>query len=401
MEYQYGNRSGEVDEFFRQKRAWSNVKDKIVGDYVSCYLKTVPNLRKPILIIDGFSGPGRFGDGTDGSPIIFCSAIEQITLGRAVTSCLFADANPTHRLALSENLAPYIAAGIAESPFDDWKSALTRALEVGAASTMFFYLDPYGIKELEFDAVRQIYERDTRRSTEVLINFNFRTFMRMSGNWNYADGANEISEKVKASKVETVNRVMGGDYWIPIVTDRGLNKLEREDAVINAYLERVKKYFPFGYSIPVKERRPEDAGVPDDDLARYHLIFATRSSRAVQYMNDIALNALEPYLKQFSDGLLFDMTPDRYKPVDRNSVKAAIVECVREHARKRPEIYEVIIPQFFMQYRKKEYRAMIDELIKEHRLLPIASTLNARKQVNDHTVFSVTPPTISIAQSAR
>src|SRR5439155_21782242 len=107
----------------------------------------------------------------------------------------------------------------------------------------------------------------------VLINFNFRTFMRMSGNWNYTDSASEISQKVKNSKVETVNKVMGGDYWKSIIMDASLDKIAREDAVMNAYVERVQQFFPFVYAIPIKERDESEHGIPADELAHYHLIF--------------------------------------------------------------------------------------------------------------------------------
>ena len=66
MEYRYGTKVDEVDEFFRKKRPWSVVKDKIVGDYIDCYLKTVQNLLRSILIVDGFSGP----DGFDPAPLL-------------------------------------------------------------------------------------------------------------------------------------------------------------------------------------------------------------------------------------------------------------------------------------------------------------------------------------------
>jgi len=71
---------------------------------------------------------------------------------------------------------------IAENPLASCEEVLNRALQEGTASTLFFYLDPYGIQDLDFEIVKKIYERDTRQSTEVLINFNFRAFMRMSGN---------------------------------------------------------------------------------------------------------------------------------------------------------------------------------------------------------------------------
>ena len=188
--------------------------------------------------------------------------------------------------------------------------------------------------------MRHIYERDRKKSTEVLINFNFRTFMRMSGNWGYGDTAREVARKVKDRKTDTVNRVMGGDYWQAIITDPSLDKIGREDAVVNAYMQRVRQFFPYVYAIPVKERTDEEYAVPTDELARYHLIFGTRSPRAVVYMNDVALNALEPYLSQFRDGLLFDMTPERYQPVTLEKAKDAIVQAVSTRPLKRPDIYE-------------------------------------------------------------
>lgn len=197
MDYRYGSKADEVDEFFRAKRPWSNVKDAIVGNYIACYLKTVQNLRRRILIVDGFSGPGRFGDDTPGSPLIICNAIRATAKGKVGIGCLFAEAHPGHRAALAEALAEHIKSGVCEKPYTDCAEALTRALELGAGATLFFYLDPYGIKDLDFEMVRQIYERDTRESTEVLINFNFRAFMRMSGNWGYGATADEIALKVK------------------------------------------------------------------------------------------------------------------------------------------------------------------------------------------------------------
>jgi three-Cys-motif partner protein len=389
VNYQYGSGPADVDEFFREKKSWSKVKDKIVGDYINCYLKTVPKLGRPILIVDAFAGPGRFGDGTDGSPLIICKAMRHAANR---SSCLFADVSAGHRAALEENLSEYIEAGVCDHPYEDCERALTRAIEMGSGSTIFFYLDPYGIRDLEFDIVKQIYEREIKRSTEVLINFNFRTFMRMSGNWGFGDSASEVARKVKKSKIETVNSVMGGDYWQRIVCDPQLGKIEREDAVVNAYLERVREYFKYGYAIPVKERQEDEVGIPVDELAHYHLIFGTRSSRAVMYMNDVALNALDPYLRQFKDGLLFDFTPQRHLPVRRDVAKNAIVESVSERPLKRPEIYEAVIPRFFMHHKKKDYRAMVDELtFSENRLFADERAIKRRGQLNDEVRLSAKP----------
>lgn len=388
----YGTRSNQIHPFFKKKREWSKVKDTIVGNYIDCYLKTIQHRGRSIIIVDAFSGPGRFGDGLEGSPAIICKAIDKAPKRGVGIACLFSDLHPAHRSALQSCLQSYIRKGIAEKPLAEFSEALSRALEEGRGSTLFFYLDPYGIKELDFETVRQIYDRDASQSTEVLINFNFRAFMRMSGNWSYNDSASDVARKVKEAKVETVNSVMGGDYWFGIVTDPTLDKIERESAVVGAYIERVRQFFRYTYSIPVKELDESGAAIPVDELAKYHLIFRTRSPRAVVYMNDVALNALEPYFNQFKDGLLFDMTPARYEQCPVSEVKTAIIEALSGRPLTRPQVYEAVIPRSFMQRRQKDYRAIIDEMtFQEKRLYPDRRTMKRRTQLNNETLLSTKP----------
>lgn len=391
--YEYGDRNDQIDEFFAKKREWSHVKDRVLGAYVVSYLRTIQKLGRPIIIVDSFSGPGMFGDGTEGSPVILCKAVQENAKGAVGIGCIFSDIHPAHREALETNLQSYISSGIVLKPFASFADSLTKALEVGKArnATLFFYLDPYGVKDLEFETVKQIYERNPQQSTEVLINFNFKAFMRMSGNWNFKDSPDEISRKVKASKVERINSVMGGDYWIGIITDPKIDKLKREDLVVAAYMNLVRKYFDYTVSIPVKEMEDGDGKIPTDELAKYHLIFGTRHPRAVRYMNDVAHGALEPYLNQFREGLLFSFVPERLQSASSEVVKDALVAAVAKQRMKRPDLYEQVVPQFFLHYRTKEYRAMIDELIKAQRLYPNPTTIKKKGAMNDETFLSTTP----------
>lgn len=391
--YEYGDRANQIDPFFEKKREWSHVKDRILGAYVVSYLRTIQRLGRPIIIVDSFAGPGMFGDGAEGSPMILCKAIQENAQGSVGIGCIFSDIHPAHREALESNIQAHISRGLALKPLTNFTESLTRALEVGKArnATLFFYLDPYGVKDLEFETVKQIYERNPQQSTEVLINFNFKAFMRMSGNWKFNDSTDDISRKVKASKVERINSVMGGDYWMGIITDPKIDKLKREDLVVAAYMNLVRKYFDYTYSIPVKEMEDSDGSIPTDELAKYHLIFGTRHPRAVRYMNDVANGALEQYLNQFREGLLFSFVPQRFQAASSDAVKDALVAAVAKQQIKRPELYEQVVPQFFLHYRTKEYRAMIDDLIKAQRLFPNPKTIKQKGKMNDETLLSVTP----------
>lgn len=391
LDQAYGTKADQTDEFFREKRPWSTIKDSILAKYIACYLKTVQSRGRPIMIVDGFSGPGKFGDGSDGSPLIALRAISDTPQRHVGMSCLFADIRQAHRTALANNIRDYISRGIAEPPLADCASALARALEVGRSHTLFFYLDPYGIKDLDFEMLRQVLARNRQQSTEILINFSFPTFMRMSGNWSYDATADEVAKKVKEAKVETVHKVMGGDYWLPLVTNSALNKFQREDEVVKAYKDRVREFFAHTVSIPVKDETAQP-GVLRDDLAKYHLIFGTRSPRAVLYMNDVAYPLLEPYFDRFKDGLLFEMTPKRYERSGREVVKDALVDAVRATPRNRRDIIEATVPHFFMQHMKKEYTQMVNELVfTESRLFADPTTRRIERKLNDFTLLSTTP----------
>jgi len=72
-------------EFFKGKRPWSKIKDKVIGDYLVPYLRKVSRLRRKIIIVDAFAGQGIFEDGTKGSPLIICEIAEREVAGQYFT----------------------------------------------------------------------------------------------------------------------------------------------------------------------------------------------------------------------------------------------------------------------------------------------------------------------------
>jgi hypothetical protein len=64
------------DDFFKEKKGWSKYKDLILGYYLTPYLEKVKRLGRPICVIDCCAGPGRFDDGSEGSPLIIAKHIE-------------------------------------------------------------------------------------------------------------------------------------------------------------------------------------------------------------------------------------------------------------------------------------------------------------------------------------
>ena len=109
-------------------------------------------------------------------------------------------------------------------------------------------------------------------------------------------------------------------------------------------------------------------------------------------MNGVANIALEPYFNQFKEGLLFPITPTRFEPTSTDEVKSVILDKASARPITRPEIIEGVVPRYFIYYRSKDYRAMIDDMVfREKKLFPDPRTVKQKSRINDQTLLSTKP----------
>jgi three-Cys-motif partner protein len=372
------NTEKEKEDFFDRKKPWSKIKDNILTKYLEPYINKIKELKRPIVIVDGFAGPGKFSDGFEGSPLIICKRIdeERSKLNIPIFG-IFIDKKKRHYTALKNNLQNYIDGKIVFVFREDFGNLIEEIIELVKDSSVLFYLDPFGIRGIEFDKLQKIFERVNIASTEVLINFNYSSFVRQAGNWNVYDSSEEIKKKVKMAKLDNAKKVMGGDYWLDIVENSQLSSTERELAVVEAYKEKYKIYFKYVCSCPVKEK--------DANVAKYHLIFASRHFDALDLMNDIMHGEYEKFLiHEYKEGFLFDTRPENKKK-DLNKLENMIYELVKkEKPISRFEIRKTLIPYNFMKYAIKDYRACIENLLKNNKIY--SST--GKTRINDKVLLS-------------
>lgn len=50
------------DDFFVEKKPWSEVKDQLLGCYLKPYVAKILHTRKPLVYVDCFAGKGKFDD---------------------------------------------------------------------------------------------------------------------------------------------------------------------------------------------------------------------------------------------------------------------------------------------------------------------------------------------------
>ena len=58
------------NDFFVEKKAWSVVKDELLGCYFMPYVSKILHTYRPLVYVDCFAGKGKFDDGNPGSPLI-------------------------------------------------------------------------------------------------------------------------------------------------------------------------------------------------------------------------------------------------------------------------------------------------------------------------------------------
>ncbi|MBZ9569582.1 three-Cys-motif partner protein TcmP [Patescibacteria group bacterium] len=345
-------------EFFKSKKSWSRMKDKILGCYLVPYINKVKQFKKAVVIIDGFAGCGIYGDKSEGSPIIICKILESYNKKGIKAIGIFIDSDPGCFKELEKNIKYFKDKGIAITEFADFREIVPEIIKVAENSPTFFYIDPFGIAGLEFRHLENIFEKVNRSSTEVLVNFNYRVFYR----------------EIKAHP-ELVRDVMDGEYYKEILKDKTLSNDQKEKKILEKYKDLYRKYFNFVGSCPVMYKDEQDA--------KYHLIFATSHFDGLRLMNDIMGNV---YREFYTKGRLFDTTPPE-KRRDLKSLRETVINLMREIGiTNRENIKKILVPKSFMRYKEGDYNTLISKLIKARKVY----SKTGRSRINDQTPISLT-----------
>jgi three-Cys-motif partner protein len=384
-----------TQDFFKAKRSWSKYKDFILGYYLEPYIPKVATLKKPILIVDCFAGCGRFGDGQPGSPLIIAPVIKKWRDKGVPVSGEFIEADSENFQHLSDSLQEYREFATPRlGVFDD---LLPELAAKARQNTVFLYVDPYTVKGLIFARMKAVYDqiRQASASVEVLLNLNVATFMR----WGLAAlkakrKADELAENADCDEADyqadnpnesveltTLDDIAGGDYWREIANDPSTSFPEKLRLFTDGYLQRLVCSFTFAASYEIKSKY-------EHQVPKYALIYGTRHPDGVELMNDAMCKARLDFLgKQFSTGMLFDLTPDEEKP-DFDKLDADLISLTKEGGPlTRKALRNRTIWKHFGTFESKGVNKAIGNLLKSQRLF--SSTGKVR--INDDVRLNLTP----------
>jgi three-Cys-motif partner protein len=282
------------DDFFKEKKPWSEVKDELLGCYFKPYVSKILHTYRPLVYVDCFAGKGRFEDGQPGSPIIAMDIInkckETTTMNTVQISTNFIDLNYADNLR--ESLKNYHGVNIVSGKYED---QIERLLSNKNGSNVFLYIDPYGIKALKCSLFDN-FAMGRFNSIELLINMNSFGFIReachaLGTTFNERSVFDDLVEydttKMDASEksISELNDIAGGDYWQSIIDSYRTNKIdgyEAEALFAEKYCNRLGQSFSYVLNMPLRIKRGQ--------RPKYRLIHATNHKDGCLLMVDNICN---------------------------------------------------------------------------------------------------------------
>ncbi len=276
---------GQTKDFFKEKKSWSVVKDRVLDYYLKPYLSKVLRTYRAIIICDCFAGKGKFDDGEKGSPLLIAEHIKghllkQSNTGNKIQGIFI---EKKYYDALESNLSGY--AGVTVYP-GSYEENLQKITSLDASNNLFLYIDPYGIKSLDLSGFSQIKSRGFY-SVEMLMNFNSAGFLREGCRLlTYADTFSdedltdyEVDDDVNT--IEKMDSIAGGSYWQDILEAYYKGKIDiysAEEQFFSEYSSRVNQLFKYTVNIPIK--------IKSTHLPKYRLIFGSDHEDGLILMAD-------------------------------------------------------------------------------------------------------------------
>ncbi|MBQ9003653.1 MAG: three-Cys-motif partner protein TcmP [Eggerthellaceae bacterium] len=291
--------------FFDDKHPWSETKDALLGNYLTPFFTKVYNAsRDGIIYVDAFAGPGRFKDGTIGSPLLALEKYQAVCKSRRAKrpiQFVFGEAKRGLRRQLEANATDatnsvgYIKQPIIKDSFDEAMDCAVKVAVVGRKrpSTYFYYVDPFGFKYLRMAA---LLESPNPNHTEVLVNFNTVGFIRdacealriaidVPSGIEILDVGFDDAD-LETERIQRLNAAIGSDEWksiIEAVRDKSMNYWEAEYRISQLFCCNARRKYAYVTSMPIKDM---SRMVALGGEIKYRLVHMTNNADGCILMND-------------------------------------------------------------------------------------------------------------------
>jgi three-Cys-motif partner protein len=320
--------------------------------------------KKPLIFIDCFAGKGRFDDGHIGSPIIIAENIKKFlekdnNFNKNIRGVFI---EKKYTCELEKNLKEYKNCKVWKGTFED---NLDEILSLDDSNNLFIYIDPYGIKSLDFNRFKSL-QCKKFNTLEMLINFNSFGFLREACRILKYDGmledfdSEDDFEIDMANDMDNMNSIACGEYWQNIILNyksKLIDMHQAEEMFISEYINRIRQIFKYVINVPIKTRTK--------NIPKYRMIFATNKDDGLILMTD-NMNGVWKEMDEKDDYVqisLFDFFPE-LDSTENISLEEEIISFLQEQDRpialKALIIY--MIERHGISFREKDYKDILRKM---------------------------------------
>ena len=297
---------------------WSRWKHAIFIEYLKA-MSAIMRSWRLIYYVDGFAGPGIYTkDNAIGSPVLAAKHAQELARTNAeyALQCInveFDDCVFQNLKISTEQYSDYVT-----NRHGDFGQFVSEILKMIGDKPTLFFLDPIGLKGLEWQALLPVFHRDAK--TELLIRFDAQTATRLTGN--------------DSSLHATYNAILGEDsskYWMDYLARCPRGAQANRECLTTAYEDKLVKQFPYVGRIPI---------LSSDDALKYYLLYATKSLKGMQVMNDVCFatqglrdRTLDAERKEAGIGQqmsFFDLSPEDEILQELQALKQAVLAELEE-----------------------------------------------------------------------
>lgn len=336
--------------FDSELKEWSDRKLNLLQKYLDPFVKILGSTYagNDVYYVDGFAGAGIYGDGAKGSPLRAAElAQEYEQAGKQYRlKCINVEANPTIFANLQTNTRDFASVTNMAGEFSQVVD--TVLAQIGSNPALFF-LDPFGIKGIDWETVAKIAAR--RSPTDLWIRFDYQIAFRLAGFYGKEDARAE-------SNLDLLSKTYGiSDRNFLYQSLQGSNSVQENKqnavALYAAQLERVyRQKRRFGFSAPYLIRSLEGQ-------EKYFLVFATGHPKGATLASETVCGIEETYEREVEEynvsatsQLTFDLglkpTADQIFHSKVSRLKESIwLACRGEISISRIEIYVRILKDWF------------------------------------------------------
>ncbi len=372
-------------DFFDDLKDWSERKLQLLEKYVEAASKIMGSGNMgEVYYVDGFAGEGTYEDNSKGSPVRIAELAQRYKIEAKPYSlkCINIEENKNRFANLQATTVQF------GDLVTNLKGTFTENIEqivrrIGNRPTICF-LDPFGIKGLDWKSIKRLINRGRYASTDFWIRFDTQITSRLSG---FFTSSSPNAEQYLA----TLTEVFGIENRTLLYTKlTGQTPEERfRNALylyVNLLASEFKKVRGAGYAgvYPIKTL---------EGKTKYYLVFASGHKKGFTLASEVVYGVEETYqreVQEYSDmrslqPSLFSIDPTKEEIFNSKveHLKNDIWKACQGKTLSRIDIYTSILNSWFGKIKSTHLTQALKDLQREGRILQIDGALS-----QDATLFT-------------